>query len=106
MPHLDQPETVLAVKDAEAAYQKAKKSYEGAKTDAKAKEAYLEATLNLADANMYNPELPPRVKYRAALQYYREALKIDPENEKASAAKTTIEEIYKSMGKEVPGEEG
>jgi hypothetical protein len=106
LPDLQQPDKVLPVKTAEAAYDKAKKAYEGAKDDKAAKEAYLEATLNLADANMYSQDLPPNVKYRAALKYYREVLKVDPSNEKAGASKTTIEEIYKSMGRDIPEEGG
>lgn len=103
---LKQPDKVMPVKDAEAAYEKAKKAYEGSKDDEKVKGAYVNATLDLANANMFGQDLDSKVKYRAALKYYREVLKVDPGNEQAASAKNTIEEIYRSMGREIPGEGG
>jgi hypothetical protein len=46
-----------------------------------------------------------KVKYRAALDDYRKALALDPENKEAKSSKEMIESIYKSMGRPVPGEE-
>ncbi len=46
-----------------------------------------------------------RVKYRKALEDYRVALKNDPTNEKASKNKEVIENIYRDMGRPIPGEE-
>jgi hypothetical protein len=46
-----------------------------------------------------------KVKYRAALDDYRKALSLDPENAEAKDNKAMIESIYKSMGRPVPGEE-
>ena len=95
---------ILTVKDATPIYEKAKKAYEAAKGDDKIKRTYIEATYALAEANMYAKDLPPRVMYPAALKYYREVLKADPTNEKARENEQTIVDIYKSMGKPVPGE--
>lgn len=106
MPDLHAPEKVLAVDQAKKEHDAAKKVFDAKKDDAKLKDAYVKATVNLADAYMFNDALPPREKYRNALQFYREVLKTDSKNEHAMAAKTTIEEIYKSMGRPVPGEGG
>ncbi len=46
-----------------------------------------------------------KVKYRAALDDYRKALSLDPENAEAKTNKEMIESIYKSMGRPIPGEE-
>jgi hypothetical protein len=46
----------------------------------------------------------PRIKYRAALKDYRQALKFDPANKLAKSNKDLIEGIYKSMGRPVPGD--
>jgi hypothetical protein len=43
-----------------------------------------------------------RVKYRAALSDYRNAIKADKGNEQASAGKTQIEQIYTMMGRPIP----
>ncbi|MDX1933690.1 MAG: hypothetical protein SFU56_13920 [Capsulimonadales bacterium] len=45
-----------------------------------------------------------RVKYRAALEDYRKAQAADPGNAEAAGNKKMIEDIYKSMGRPVPGE--
>jgi tetratricopeptide (TPR) repeat protein len=96
--------TVLTVGAATTPYEKAKKAYEAAKSDEKLKQTYIDATNSLADANLYADELPPRVKYPAALKYFREVLKVDPKNAKALENEKLIVDIYKSMGKAVPGE--
>ena len=44
----------------------------------------------------------PRVKYRAALADYRQALKLDPTNVQAQTNKKQIEDIYRSMGRPIP----
>lgn len=43
-----------------------------------------------------------RVKYRAALSDYRNAIKADKTNEQAVAGKTQIEQIYTMMGRPIP----
>jgi len=80
----------------------AKAAYTKKPKDAKVKKAYVEATVKLGTATMVSPALPPKEKYRGALKWYREALKVDPKNKEASNNKKMIEDIYKSMGREVP----
>jgi tetratricopeptide (TPR) repeat protein len=70
--------------------------------DEKVKKSYVAATVKLGTATMVSPALPPKEKYRGALRYYREALKVDPKNQEALNNKKMIEAIYKSMGREVP----
>jgi hypothetical protein len=66
------------------------------------KKALAETYLAKADSYMYNDALPPRQKYPVALRSYREVLKYDKENKKAQQGVSTIEGIYKSMGRPVP----
>ena len=106
MSGMQQPANVLAVKDAEAAYAKAKKAFDAKKEDAAVKGEYVKATVALGDANMYSTDLDAKVKYRTALKYYREALKTDPANKEAGASKDMIESIYKQMGRPIPEEGG
>ena len=62
----------------------------------------MEALLAKADSIMYNEALPPRAKYPEALRNYRQVLTVDKENQKAKASISTIENIYKSMGRPIP----
>lgn len=80
----------------------AKAAFDKAPSDEKAKGAYVDATVKLATATMLAPELPPNQKYREALRLYREALKLDPDNEEAKSSSQTIIDIYESMGRPVP----
>lgn len=84
----------MSIKDAQTAYDKAKKG-----SDEKANE---KATMDLADAYMWG-DADQKVKYRRALQYYREVLKLDPGNDKAKQNADVIVAIYKQMGRPVPG---
>src|SRR2546425_1284631 len=59
-------------------YETAKAAYAKKKHSKEAKEAYVITTVRLGTASMYADSLGPKVKYRKALQFYREALKIDP----------------------------
>jgi tetratricopeptide (TPR) repeat protein len=73
-----------------------------AKPQPEVKKALGEAHLAKAESFMYNEQLPPRMKYPTALKHYREVLKYDKENKTAQNGITTIESIYKSMGRPVP----
>lgn len=78
----------------------AKPSQSKASAEDKAKAAKLakEGTTVMTDASK-----TPKEKYPAALELYRKALALDPDNEEAKSSKAMIESIYKSMGKPVPG---
>jgi len=86
-------------KDMEAA----KGAFDKASGDAAAKKAYVDATVKLATETMLDPDLLPKDKYPKALKLYREALKVDPANEEAKVNSQQIIDIYKSMGRPVPG---
>ena len=73
-----------------------------AKPNAELKKALLDANMAKADAFMADPASPPREKYPTALRAYREVLKYDKSNKKAQENISTIEGIYKSMGRPVP----
>jgi tetratricopeptide (TPR) repeat protein len=53
-------------------------------------------------SRMMDEHASPKVKYRAALQDYRQALKADPTNKEAQQNKALIESIYQGMGRPVP----
>jgi hypothetical protein len=84
-----------AVTALEGAYKKNPKSVE-------VKTALVDALIAKGDSFMYNDAVPPRVKYPTALRAYREVLKYDKANKKATQNIATIEGIYKSMGRPVP----
>ncbi|MBK8550106.1 MAG: hypothetical protein IPL53_03230 [Ignavibacteria bacterium] len=83
-----------AADEADTKYQKSK-----SETD---KKTCIEMQLKAANYLMFDADLPPRDKYKPALQRYRRVLELDPKNEEAMANKTEIEDIYKSMGKPIP----
>ena len=58
--------------------------------------------LKAANYLMFDADLPPKDKYKPALQRYRRVLELDPGNQEAMANKQQIEEIYQSMGKPIP----
>jgi hypothetical protein len=80
---------------AKAAYLKNPKS-------APLKKKYVDASLKQAEAAMAAPFFTPREKYPAALNLYREVLKVEPKNATALQWKKQIEDIYKSMGRPIP----
>ncbi len=64
--------------------------------------ALASAYLGKADSLMYNSSLPPRQKYPDALRAYRKVLLYDKTNKKAQEGVSTIEGIYKQMGRPIP----
>ena len=80
--------------DADAKYQKTK-------SEADKKEC-IEKQMVAANFLMFEADLPPKKKYRPALQRYNRVLEIDPSNKEAAANKKQIEDIYKQMGMPVP----
>lgn len=84
-----------AMNDAQAKWKKTPK-------DAKLKKAYVEATYKYARAAKLDADLPPPVKYRAALALYRKALAVDPKHKASLEEKKEIEDIYKQMGRPIP----
>ena len=80
--------------DADAQYQKTK-------SDADKKTA-IDKQMAAANYLMFDANLSPKKKYRPALKRYRRALELDPKNKEAQENKQQIEDIYKSMGMEIP----
>lgn len=68
----------------------------------KDKKALAAAYADRGDERMMDDPASPRIKYRAALQDYRQALKYDPSNVQAKANKAMIEAIYRKMGRPIP----
>lgn len=66
------------------------------------KMALADAYTAYGESLMLNPQLPPFRKYPAALRNFRKAVEQNPNQKKAKENITTIEGIYKSMGREVP----
>lgn len=91
------------LKELKATYATAKKNHTAKPKDAKAKKALVNASFALGMGSMYSVSLPARVKYKDALTYFRETLKLDPKHKLAAEQKKLIEDIYKSMGRPVPG---
>ncbi|KAA0208061.1 MAG: hypothetical protein OZ913_06155 [Ignavibacteriaceae bacterium] len=85
----------------------ADKSYEAYKDDKSEsnKQAAIKSNLEAGIYFMYDAPLPPREKYRPALNFFRRVLLLDPQNHDATINKDKIEEIYKMMGKEIPESE-
>ncbi len=83
-----------AADDADAKYQKTKSDAD--------KKAAIEKQMEAANYLMFQADLPPKQKYRPALKRYRRVLELDPSNQEAMANKKQIEDIYKSMGMEIP----
>jgi hypothetical protein len=75
--------------------------YQKTKSDAD-KKACIEKQMEAANYLMFQADLPPKKKYRPALRRYRRVLELDPGNKEAAANKQQIEDIYKSMGMEIP----
>jgi GH24 family phage-related lysozyme (muramidase) len=91
------------LKELRATYAKAKKSYTAKPKDVKAKKALVNASFAVGMGCMYSESLPARSKYKEALTFFRETLKLDPKHKQAAEQKKLIEDIYKSMGRPVPG---
>jgi tetratricopeptide (TPR) repeat protein len=99
-PKLD-PSLVPLDKALDAAATKLKKSPK----DAAARKAYVEAAYKYGKAaeDNNNSKLTPPVQYRAALALYNKALAVDPKHAPSLLEKQKIVDVYKSMGRPVPG---
>jgi tetratricopeptide (TPR) repeat protein len=70
------------------------------------KEQLVKAYVAFGDYMQYESSVSPRQgKYHRALIEYRHALELDPGSTKITAEIAQIEDIYKSMGRPVPGDE-
>ena len=106
-PPKEEPKTVQPAKKPTVAEMKAKagvaeKAYNLKKKDATLKKNYAAALADLGEAVMLDETIEPRKRYPDALKLYRQALKLDPANQKAKDNIKLIEDVYKKMGKPVP----
>ena len=101
-PAVTQAKKELAAKNYDAAITGLQVATKANPKSAEIKATLVEALLAKADSIMYNEALPPRAKYPEALRNYRQVLTVDKENQKAKASISTIENIYKSMGRPIP----
>ena len=90
------------LKGLEKTYVATKASYTKTPKNAAVKKKYIDATLAYGLGCMYSESLPPREKYKKALVYLREVLKVDPKNKVAREQHDMIVAIYKQMGRPVP----
>lgn len=66
----------------------------------------IQAYTAFGDYMQYESSVSPREgKYHRALVEYRNALELDPTNQKIVNEITQIEDIYRSMGRPIPGQE-
>jgi tetratricopeptide (TPR) repeat protein len=73
---------------------------------AESKAALVKAYTDFGDYMQYESPVSPRQgKYHRALIEYRHALVLDPGSNKLIGEITQIEDIYRSMGRPVPGDE-
>lgn len=100
-PVIESAHKKLADKKYDEAIAELETSYK-AKPKPDVKKALADANMAKADAFMYDDSQPPRVRYTTALRGYRETVKYDPSNKKAQENITTIENIYKQMGRPIP----
>ncbi len=99
---VDQARKKIAAKQYDEAIAQLEPAYKAKPAAADVKKALADAYLGKADGLMADSSLPPRAKYPSALKAYREVLKYDKDNKKAQENISTIEGIYKSMGRPVP----
>jgi len=100
-PIIESAHKQIAAKKYDEAISALEVSYK-AKPKPEVKTALAEANLAKADAFMNDDSAPPRIRYTTALRAYRETLKYDPQNKKAQQNISTIEGIYKQMGRPIP----
>ena len=84
----------------------AKNAYDKSPTGAN-KKIVINAYAAFGDYMQYESPVSPRKgKYRRALMEYRHALKLDPTSEKIQREIQQIEDIYRSMNRPVPMDDG
>lgn len=85
-------------------YTTAKKALKAKKGDATRKVAFADAAANYGTLVMNAITYKDRsLKYKTALNLFREALAVVPTHTQAQQNKEMIESIYRSLGKPIPG---
>lgn len=86
----------------EKSYLSASEALKKSPTDAAVKKSYVQAAYSFGHGAEYSEKLDNKVKYRAALKLYRDALKVDPTDAASLKEKNQIEDIYRSMPGGIP----
>ncbi len=86
----------------ESAQNKAIKALKAHPNDLTAKKDYVVASDRLAMGLMVDPKIDRKIKYKKALEIYKQVLKVDPKNQEAASNSALIIRIYKELGKPVP----
>ncbi|MGC8667121.1 MAG: hypothetical protein ACP5VE_03245 [Chthonomonadales bacterium] len=94
----ENPQVVAAVGRA----QKAEADLKANPADAALRQKAAQADYDAGNQMMTQSTQPPKVKYPAALRYFRRAVELDPGNKEAAAGRDLIEGIYKSMNLPIP----
>lgn len=84
--------------------EKARVAFEKNPKDEALKKKFVDSSVGLGLLYTNAVSVDRKEKYKLALQHLNQALKHDPENQDAKSMRDTIVNIYKSMGKPVPGE--
>jgi hypothetical protein len=66
------------------------------------KKVLIEKHMAAGDYLMYQANLNPKKKYGPALKHFKRVLELDPNNQEAMNNRMQIEDIYNSMGREIP----
>ena len=82
----------------------AKGAYEKNPHDDALKKKYVDTSVALGLLYTNAVSVDRTEKYKLALGHLNQALKLDPNNQDAKSMRDTIVNIYKSMGRPVPGE--
>lgn len=95
---------VAELKRLMAEEEKAKTAFEKNPKDEALKKKFVDSSVGLGLLYTNAVSVDRKEKYKLALQHLNQALKLDPENQDAKSMRDTIVNIYKSMGRPVPGE--
>lgn len=82
----------------------AKAAYEKNPKDEAAKKKFVDSSVALGLLYTNAVSVDRKEKYKLALGHLNQALELDPDNADAKSMRDTIVNIYKSMGRPVPGE--
>lgn len=94
----ENPHVTAAVEQA----QKAEAALRANPNDPTLRRNTAQAVYQAGNLMMTQSTQPPKVKYPAALRYFRRAVELDPANKDAAAGRDLIEGIYKSMNLPIP----
>lgn len=66
------------------------------------KQTLIEKNMAAGNYLMFQANLNPKKKYGPALKHFKRVLELDPKNQEAMNNRMQIEDIYNSMGRDIP----